>query len=503
MPNAEQTPSIDEIRAQVSRMLEGLDQGAPIAAIVLFRVSPAREETFVQNLRTLTAETRKLPGLEIFTFHQARPRGPGSGESPPEYLIYEEWKSVRHFRDQWDSEHLAHFQRGVGELVVAPPDLRFYHGGEIVPGRDGAAPVLATGQRRCWDADGLPIDCAGTGEDGAVRAGVPFPERRYRDNRDGTVTDRRTGLIWLRDANAFGEVPWAEALTEARALGDGEHGLSDGSEPGDWRLPNINELQSLVDLDSSHGPAFPDRHPFVNLEAANYWSSSSVSAAPALGWFIAFAVAPPVFDLKVNTMRMWPVRGGAAQRVARTGLTRCFDPFGEPVPCEGSGQDAEFRAGAPHPDPRFTDHGDGTVTDELTGLVWLRHADAFGTRDWQGALDACNRLAHGEAGLADGSVAGDWRLPNVHELRSLVDYDQAGPAITPGHPFRDVRPSLYWSSTTVASAPNQARFVFLGLGPSVWDHKSVLLHVWPVKGGLGAGRVPDARRRAMIAFAAS
>ena len=65
---------------------------------------------------------------------------------------------------------------------------------------------------------------------------------------------------------------------------------------------------------------------------------------------------------------------------------------------------------------------------------------------------------------------------------TLLD-DQGNP-LPEGHPFENVRPSLYWSSTTVPSEPNQARFVFIGIGPSVWDHKSVLLGVWPVRGGL-------------------
>lgn len=507
MSRAEQSPSIDEVRRMVSRMLDGLNQNASISAIVLFQVSPEKEETFVHDLRELTAGTRRLPGVVVFTFHKRQPWGWADG-APPEFLIYEEWKTTRHFRAQWDSQHLKRFQHGVGELVLAPPDLRFYYGSEVVPGRAGTTPVLATGQRRCWDAEGIPIECAGTGQDGAVRAGVPFASRRYTDNRDGTVTDNRTGLVWLKDANAFGEVPWAEAVTKAREVADGDYGLGDGSKPGDWRLPNVNELQSLVDLDSAHGPAFPDAHPFVNLEAANYWSSSSVAASPALGWFIAFAVGPPVFDLKINSMRMWPVRGGAERRVAQTGLRRCFDPSDPsgqtPIPCEGTGQDGEFQAGATHPEPRFTDLGDGTVADNLNGLIWLHDADFFGVRDWQSALDACNTLAAGTAGLQDGSTAGDWRLPNVHELRSLVDYGQAAPALTPGHPFRNARPSLYWSSTTVSSAPNQARFVFIGLGPSVWDHKSVLLHVWPVRGGVGGGGDGSTdRRRAAMALAAS
>src|SRR5262249_3507422 len=106
----------------------------------------------------------------------------------------------------------------------------------------------------------------------------------------------------------------------------------------------------------------------------------------------------------------------------------------------------------------------------------------FSPLAWEDALAACNALADGQGGLTDGSRIGDWRLPNLLELRSLIDYSQYSPALPLKHPFRNVRTSLYWSSTTVASAPNLARFVFVGIGPSVWDHKSVMLNVWPVSG---------------------
>ena len=199
---------------------------------------------------------------------------------------------------------------------------------------------------------------------------------------------------------------------------------------------------------------------------------------------MALAVGPPVFDLKMNSMRMWPVRGGEKPRIAQTGQTQCFNSWGQPLDCAGTGQDADIRAGIPFPKPRFIDNRDGTITDRLTELIWLKNANAFGTKSWQHALDACKGLEAGHAGLHDNSKSGDWRLPNLFELRSLMDYSAFNPSLTPGHPFDNVIPSLYWSSTTVASAPNLARFVFVGVGPSVWDHKSVLMHVWPMRGGV-------------------
>ena len=70
---------------------------------------------------------------------------------------------------------------------------------------------------------------------------------------------------------------------------------------------------------------------------------------------------------------------------------------------------------------RFSDNGDGTVLDTLTGLVWLKDAGCLGTAFWSEGLTAVNQLASGACGLSDGSVAGMWRMPNVVELESLID----------------------------------------------------------------------------------
>jgi hypothetical protein len=314
---------------------------------------------------------------------------------------------------------------------------------------------------------------------------VPSPTPRFIDNENGTVTDKLTGLIWLQHANRFGEMAWPQALTVCNALASGSYGLTDGSVAGDWRLPNVNELQSLLDLNNTAGSAIPAGHPFTNLQPANYWSSTSVAAFPALSWYVALAVGCPVFDLKVNVMRIWPVRGESAY-VAQTGQKQCYDLYGQPINGAGSGQDGDIQAGVPWPTPRFLDNTDGTVTDKLTGLIWLKNGNPFGTRNWDQALKDCNALASGSYGLTDGSVAGDWRLPNVHELRSLEDYNAYSPAIPASAVplFTNVRQSLCWSSTTVPTAPTLARFLFVGIGSCVWDHKSVLMGVWPVRGGI-------------------
>ena len=83
------------------------------------------------------------------------------------------------------------------------------------------ARVGETGQKTCYDAAGTVIDCAGTGQDGDIQPGMEWPNPRFVDNLDGTVTDMLTGLIWLKDAscadlagtNTNGEADWTSALT--------------------------------------------------------------------------------------------------------------------------------------------------------------------------------------------------------------------------------------------------------------------------------------------------
>jgi hypothetical protein len=132
---------------------------------------------------------------------------------------------------------------------------------------------------------------------------------------------------------------------------------------------------------------------------------------------------------------------------------------------------------------RFTDNGNGTVTDNQTGLIWTKSANCAGARmEWAQAVDYANALANGTCGLSDGSKAGDWRLPNIRELRSLIDYSQYAPALPSEHPFLDVQ-SWYWSSTTYTNRTSSAWLVYLNFGGvSGYDQAGTSV-VWAVRGG--------------------
>ena len=172
-------------------------------------------------------------------------------------------------------------------------------------------------------------------------------------------------------------------------------------------------------------------------------------------------------------------------------LDEIYDLIGlrAPVPKTGqtvsyaSGDDGDLEKGVTWPSPRFTDNGDGTVTDNLTGLIWLKNANCFGARNWTQALSDANTLNGGECGLGDGSSEGDWRLPNVRELQSLIDYGRYNPALPSGHPFTGVQSGNYWSSTTFAGGASYAWSVYLFDGSVTNGSKSSTSYVWPVRGG--------------------
>ena len=134
--------------------------------------------------------------------------------------------------------------------------------------------------------------------------------------------------------------------------------------------------------------------------------------------------------------------------------------------------------------PRFTDNNNGTVKDNLTGLIWLKYATGLRLFLWADALTECATLKSGNKGLTDGSGEGDWRLPNAKELYSLVDLGRSSPALPIGHPFIDVwEGDQYWSSSTCAADTNYAWCVVMNEGEVTYAKKMSTNSVWPVRGG--------------------
>jgi hypothetical protein len=176
----------------------------------------------------------------------------------------------------------------------------------------GEVDLPKTGQTTCYDASGSVIDCANTGQDGDVQAGVAWPEPRFEDNSDGTVTDHLTGLVWLKNANCFGAMNWTNALTACNSLASGSCGLSDDTVAGDWRLPNVVELESLVNTSASNSLIWLNDQGFTGVQSAmnNYWSASTDAHGTGSVWVVYVVYGYVDSSIKTSSTYVWPVRGG-------------------------------------------------------------------------------------------------------------------------------------------------------------------------------------------------
>ena len=177
-------------------------------------------------------------------------------------------------------------------------------------------------------------------------------------------------------------------------------------------------------------------------------------------------------------------------RVPKTGQTQCYDASTTVIDCAGTGQDGASQKGVAWPNPRFTDHGNGTVTDNLTGLIWLKNASCANVqRDWVAALSDVASLNAGGTmnsnNCGDTSNGGghqtDWRLANVREMLSLVDYGRRSPYLPSGHPFTGVQ-NAYWTSSPFVSNAYFPWWVTTW-GTVSTAEQTTGFYAWPVRGG--------------------
>jgi len=333
----------------------------------------------------------------------------------------------------------------------------------------GTVNLPRTGQTKCYDINGIEIPCAGTGQDGEIRAGVAWPEPRFTANGDGTMTDNLTGLMWTKDANLLGGyLNFYQVIDFCNNLDLGGY--------TDWRLPNVNELESLVNANEPNSATWLNTQGFTNVQASNYWSSTTYAYYQGFAWFVGMWYGGVAGDPKSHLYYVWPVRGGqdipAPAKVWETGQTTSY--YG--------GDDGDLERGVAWPVPRFSDHGNGTVTDNLTGLMWTKNANLpNGYRTWQEALDYVSGM---NAGAYPNLGYTDWRLSNRKELHSLTDYSRYNPALPAGHPFTNVQADYYWSSTTNAPFPSSAGLISMWNGHMYANDKSsTYYYVWPVRAG--------------------
>ncbi len=200
-----------------------------------------------------------------------------------------------------------------------------------------------------------------------------------------------------------------------------------------------------------------------------------------------FPATPRAFDTTYNGDDGFVVKlSFPPAELPRTGQTTCYDTYGAVISCAGTGQDGEIQSGVPWPNPRFTDNTDSTVTDNLTGMMWTKDANLPGTwLTWQQGLDY---LAAMNTGTNPNYGYNDWRLPNVNELSSLIDWQYGYKALTSGHPFVGVLDAYYWSSTSSSRYPQNGMSIFLadgGINPvyKLQTGNFAYGRVWPVRGG--------------------
>jgi hypothetical protein len=183
------------------------------------------------------------------------------------------------------------------------------------------------------DPNGGTITCTGLYDDRYTEISVADPPcfdntNRYVDCGNGTVHDTVTNLIWLKNANCYGVLDYAAANNVAAGLEDGECGLTDGSSPGDWRLPTKEEWEATVERAvalgcTSTGAGSPSLtntpgtdcfiagpQPFTGVQSGKYWSSPTVADNPDCAWIVGLGSGQVGYAGKGGSTYMWPVRGG-------------------------------------------------------------------------------------------------------------------------------------------------------------------------------------------------
>lgn len=276
-------------------------------------------------------------------------------------------------------------------------------------GAGGARVVIEpTGQTKCYDNTKRvtcpPLPCANRdfcGQDAQYATG----KRRFSVQTIGDenlVTDLVTGSVWSQTISPA--APWAEAVERCETLEYGGH--------KDWRIGDYHEMASLFHYGRSDPATFVKAFPDTS---GPFWSASEVKYE-TVAWDYQFNLGKIDSHTKKGAKRGRCVRGPSRY---------------------------------PNPPHRFAPEGneedDPTFSDSVTGLVW--QGGNQGTSTWQGALAHCEGLTW--AGQAD------WRLPNVNELRSLINIEVIGPASD----FPDADYNWFWTSTTDAGKPGNGWMV--------------------------------------------
>ena len=185
----------------------------------------------------------------------------------------------------------------------------------VWPVRDGQSGIIKlpqTGQTICFDQIGTVITTPDNGQDGNLQIGVAWPFQRFVDNGDSTITDKLTNLMWTKDANAA--LPayctnvahtWLNSFTYIDELN--AHNYLGHS---DWRLPNINELESIVNVGEKNTTTWLLTQGFINIKIGYYyWSSTTYAPGTSAAWVLDIpSGALHTYDKTASDYCPWPVR---------------------------------------------------------------------------------------------------------------------------------------------------------------------------------------------------
>jgi hypothetical protein len=440
--------------------------GAPVAGVTV--------SAYYHNVHTTTVTTTGADGR--YSFAGLDSTNTSSADQQPDYEIYAEKAGLAFYPSlAGGAGTIAKFDfDGNYRTVIRfnKPPATVNSGNDFIAYRstDKVASLARTGQSTSY----------ASGDDGALAKGVAWPGTRFTDNGNGTVSDQLTGLVWMKNAGCFAATNWAAALAAANSLASGSCGLTDGSVANQWRMPNVNELDSLVDV-ARASPAVSG--PFTNIStSAAYWSSTTYMALTTSAmairmtdgrWINGIDSGDGSFsNVKASSGNaLWAVKSGTAGAVQLLATGVFFSGTGGGGGATfGARDDAALQTGAKLTSPRFIDNANGTLTDTVSGLVWLKKADCL-RGNWGAALASANALADGQCGLADGSKAGQWRMPNRNEMLSIADRAPtfpiaeyftgqskggAGPVTGPVVFQKFVAFDYYWTSTTTAANSNEA-----------------------------------------------
>ncbi|MDO9225379.1 MAG: DUF1566 domain-containing protein [Pseudomonadota bacterium] len=253
------------------------------------------------------------------------------------------------------------------------------------------------------------------------------------------VRDNVTGLIWEAKDDAGGSRD-KDNIYDHAAAGALATAANSGALCGfsGWRLPTPQELAAMLDASRASG-VLADPLVFPLQQAAGYWASTSAAQDGAAAWYLDFSSGIDSWQSKATPAHV---------RLVRSSVTP--------------------------PASRYTAHGDGTLSDHQTGLMWRVCSEglsgstcatgAVQSYTWQAALQRVGTVNADPAGL--GLAHADWRLPNRNELGSIIDMAR-NPAIDTTTRFPGVQANSHWTSTPVAQLPGNAWAVDFASGNTI------------------------------------